>query len=187
MKTLIVNAHPRSDSLTSIAIKEFAEVIKGNGHQVELADLTAEKFDPVMPECDEPDWDNSDKEYSLAVRNEMRRIERNDATVMIFPVWWWSMPALLKGWVDRVWNNGWAYGDRKFPNRRVWMIGIAGNNHGQFQKRGYDKAIETQLKVGILDYCGVEDPRFEVLYASMDGPAETQAIIDDIRRLASEF
>jgi putative NADPH-quinone reductase len=39
----------------------------------------------------------------------MDRIERNDATVMIFPVWWWSMPALMKSWVDRVWSNGCAY------------------------------------------------------------------------------
>ena len=41
---------------------------------------------------------------------EMERIERNQAPVIVFPVWWWSMPAILKGWIDRVWNNGWAYG-----------------------------------------------------------------------------
>jgi hypothetical protein len=43
--------------------------------------------------------------------------------VFVFPVWWWSMPAMLKGWIDRVWNNGWAYGARKLPHRRALLIG----------------------------------------------------------------
>jgi len=151
LKTLLVVAHPRSDSLTAVAANRFAAAIKHNGHEVEFADLVAEKFVPVLREDDEPDWDNPSKEYSLAVRNEMRRIERNDATVMIFPIWWWSMPAVLKGWIDRVWNHGWAYGARKFPNRRVWIIGIAGGDLNLFEKRGYDRAIDTQLNVGILE------------------------------------
>jgi NAD(P)H dehydrogenase (quinone) len=117
----------------------------------------------------------------------MRRIERNDATVMIFPIWWWSMPALLKGWIDRVWNYGWAYGARKFPNRRVWMIGIAGGDLASFQKRGYDKAIDIQLKVGILDYCGVKEARLEVLYGTLEGKAEVETVLADIQRIASEF
>jgi NAD(P)H dehydrogenase (quinone) len=187
LKTLLVVAHPRSDSLTAEAAKRFAQALRQNGHEVELADLAAEKFDPVLREDDEPDWDNPDKQYSPAVANEMRRIERNDATVMIFPIWWWSMPALLKGWIDRVWNYGWAYGARKFPNRRVWMIGIAGGDLASFQKRGYDKAIDTQLKVGVLDYCGVKEARLEVLYGVLEGKGAVDAVLGNVERIASEF
>lgn len=117
MKILLVTAHPRSDSLTYAVAKAFTEAAKKNGHEIEVADLMAEAFDPVLREPDEPDWANPNKVYSTAVQNEMARIERNEATVMVFPVWWWSMPALLKGWIDRVWNNGWAYGDKKYPRR----------------------------------------------------------------------
>ena len=187
MKTLLVVAHPRSDSLTAEAAKRFAQALRQNGHEVELADLAAEKFDPFLREDDEPDWDNPDKQYSPAVANEMRRIERNDATVMIFPIWWWSMPALLKGWIDRVWNYGWAYGARGFTHRRVWMIGVAGGDLASFQKRGYDKAIDIQLKVGILDYCGVKEARLEVLYGGLEGKAEVEALLGDIQRIALEF
>jgi NAD(P)H dehydrogenase (quinone) len=56
----------------------------------------------VLREADEPDWNDPDKIYSEDVQREMQRIERNEATVMVFPVYWWSMPALLKGWIDRV-------------------------------------------------------------------------------------
>lgn len=187
MKTLLVVAHPRADSLTAQAAERFAETLRRNGHEIERADLGAEKFDPVLREDDEPDWDNPDKSYSSAVRSEMARIERNDAVVMVFPIWWWSMPALLKGWIDRVWNLGWAYGPRKIPSRRVWMIGIAGGDFASFRKRGYDKAIEIQLKVGILDYCGVAEPRLEILYGALEGEPEVAALLADIDRIASEF
>src|SRR5262245_29894305 len=104
MKVLLVSAHVRDSSLTRAVADAFAAEGAENGHEVERADLMAEGFDPVLREVDEPDWDNPDKRYSVEVQREMARIERNEATVMVFPVWWWSMPALLKGWIDRVWN-----------------------------------------------------------------------------------
>lgn len=187
MKTLLVVAHPRTDSLTASATNLFATRIKASGHEVEIADLVAEGFDPVLREDDEPNWSGPDKEYSPAVRGEMRRIERNDATVMIFPIWWWSMPAVLKGWVDRVWNHGWAYGGKTFPNRRAWMIGIAGSDAESYRKRGYDKAMEIQLKTGVLDYCGVADLRLDVLYGALEGDEAVAKILADIEIIAAEY
>lgn len=187
VKTLLVLAHPRRDSLTGQAADAFAEAAAAKGHEIEWADLASEDFDPVLREADEPDWEDSEKVYSEDVRREMRRIERNDATVMIFPVWWWSMPALLKGWIDRVWNNGWAYGARKFPQRRAWMIGIAGGKAASFAKRGYDAAIETQLNVGILEYCSVPERRLELLYGSIEGAPYPAEILKQARALGAEF
>lgn len=187
MKTLIVTAHPRIQSLTAAAAEVFAQGIAERGHEVEWARLAQEGFDPVVREADEPDWGNPDKVYSPEVVREMQRIERNAATVMFFPVYWWSMPALLKGWIDRVWNNGWAYGARKFPQRRAWMIAVAGGDLELFRKRGYDKAMVTQLDVGILDYCGVQERRLEVVYGSLEGEPAVGEIIASVKRLAEEF
>ena len=94
---------------------------------------------------------------------------------------------MLKGWIDRVWNNGWAYGERNFPQRRAWMIGVAGNSAEGFASRGYDRSMQTQLDVGILDYCGVEERRLELLYGSIEGQTFVDQILLDARRLASEF
>lgn len=187
MKTLLVLAHPRRNSLTGNVANIFADSLENNGHVVELADLIEEGFDPVLREPDEPDWDNPRKRYSAEVRREMRRIERNEATVMIFPVYWWSAPAVLKGWIDRVWNNGWAYGDNRFPQRRVWMIGVAGNNADAFAERGYDSAMRRQLETGILGYCGVAERRLELLYGSIEGQAFADQILLDAERLAAGF
>jgi NAD(P)H dehydrogenase (quinone) len=187
MKILLVVVHPRENSLTAGVAEIFAAGVQKNGHPVERANLIQEGFDPVLREEDEPDWNNPRKEYSPEVRREMERINRNDATVMIFPVYWWSLPGVLKGWIDRVWNNGWAYGDASFPQRRVWMIGIAGNTANGYTERGYDGAMSTQLDVGVLDYCGVQERRLELLYGSIEGQSCVDQILIDAERLAAEF
>lgn len=186
---LLVTCHPRTDSLTIAVADAFAGAASGVGF--ERADLYAEDFDPRLGPEDEPDWDDPGKTYSAAVRAEMARIERNRATVMVFPVWWWSMPAMLKGWIDRVWNHGWAYGFDEgaatYPHADVWMLAVCGNDAASFAKRGYDEAARTQLEVGILDYCGVARPRLEMLYGSIEGDERVAAILRDAVRLGGEF
>lgn len=187
MRTLLVFAHPRRSSLTGQVADAFAAAAAANGHEFEWADLAQERFDPVLREADEPDWNDPDKVYSEEVRREMQRVARNEATVMIFPVYWWSVPALLKGWIDRVWNNGWAYGARKYPQERAWMIGVAGGTEGGFAKRGYDTAMQTQLDVGILDYCGVPERRLELLYGSIEGEPYPAQILAQAETLGRAF
>jgi NAD(P)H dehydrogenase (quinone) len=186
-KVLLVLSHPRRSSLTGQVADVFAAQLSASGHEIEWADLMAEGFDPVLREEDEPDWNDPDKKYSRAVQDEMARIRRNDATVMIFPVYWWSMPALLKGWVDRVWNNGFAYGARNFPQRRVWMIGVAGNTEEAYAKRGYDHAMQIQLDLGVLDYCAVTERRLELLFGAIEGADYPLRILQRARVLAREF
>lgn len=185
MKTLVVISHPRPSSLTHAVTKEFATALRAGGAEVETADLYAEGFDPLVRPDDEPDWDDPTKRYSDAVGKEMRRIERNDSTVLVFPIWWWSMPAMMKGWIDRVWNNGWAYGGRNYPHRKVWAIGIAGNIRRTNDKYGYEAAMYAQIDVGILGYCNVENHRLELFYGSIEGEAE--AALAKAQALGAEF
>jgi len=187
MKTLLVVAHPRQSSLTWAVAEQFSAAIVARGHAVDRANLVQEGFDPTLREPDEPDWSNPAKTYSAIVHAEMQRVERNSATVLIFPVWWWSMPAILKGWIDRVWNNGWAYGAAQYPHKRVWMIGIAGNARESYTKRGYDEAMRSQLDVGVLEYCSIADRRLEVLYGAIEGTQYVHDILVRARQLAAEF
>jgi NAD(P)H dehydrogenase (quinone) len=187
MNTLVVVAHPRQSSLTWTVADLFCAAIVARGHAVERASLIQEGFDPTLRGPDEPDWADPGKGYSAVVHAEMRRIERNVATVLVFPVWWWSMPAVMKGWIDRVWNNGWAYGAHEYPHRRVWMIGIAGVTKGSYAQRGYDDAMRVQLEVGVLEYCGIQDRRMEILHGAIEGAQYVQEILARARELGAEF
>ena len=95
MKILLVFRHPRRASLTGAVADAVVEGAVAAKHEIEFADLHGENFDPRLGEADEPDWGDQRKVYSPEVLAEMARVERNDALVCAFPVWWWSMPAVI--------------------------------------------------------------------------------------------
>lgn len=175
MHILIVFDHPRREaSFCGAVLDSLREGLAAAGHTSEVADLRAEGFDPRLPIADEPDWDDDDKVYSADVLKEQERIAGAEALAFVFPVWWWSFPATTKGWIDRVWNNGWAYGARKLPHKRALLIGTCSGTEASFAKRGYDGAMRTQLVTGIIHYCGIPEAHLELLYDVMEGP-ETRA------------
>jgi NAD(P)H dehydrogenase (quinone) len=162
MNILVVVCHPRANSLTSQIAVAFSEGATKAGHHIELLDLYKENFDPVLRIEDEPN-DEKLENYSLEVQSEFKRLNNNDAVVMVFPLWWWSLPAMLKGWIDRVWNYGLMYGSKKHNVKKGLMIALAGATREQLLKRDYEAAINTNLNIGILDYCGVKDSEIMIL------------------------
>ena len=187
MKVLVVFSHPRRKSFCGAVMDSFIAGLAHAGHEAEIADLHGEGFDPRMTTADEPDWDNSRKVYTDQVLAEQARISRNEALALVFPVWWWSLPAMLKGWVDRVWNNGWAYGDVTLTHRKALLIGTCSGSEATFAKRQYAPAMQAQLVVGIMNYCGIESAEMELLYDVMDTPEIRSEHIARARRLGEAF
>lgn len=108
MHALIVIGHHDPQSLTHALAAQIAEGLADAGHSSSLADLATERFDPRFGLADHA----VHRRLATApadVLREQARIERADALVLVYPVYWWSMPALLKGWVERVFSNGWAF------------------------------------------------------------------------------
>lgn len=184
MRLLLVVAHPRQGSLTHRAAAAFARAAVAGGHEIETADLLAEGFDPVLRMGDEPDWANPAKPWAPDVLAEMARIDRNEATVLVFPVWWWSMPAVLKGWVDRVWANGWAYGGRSYPHARVWALAVVGASAAASAEGGFDRVLEGQIVDGIFRFCGVAEPRLALLCNAAE---DADGVVAEAARLGAAF
>ncbi len=162
MHTLIVISHPDPHSLTHAVAAEVARGIT-QAHPdttVEVADLSREGFDPRFTRAD-LDGHHRRQPFPADVLAEQARLDRADAVVLVFPVYWWSMPAQLKGWIDRVFSNGWAYDDdadggvlKKLGRLKVHLLGLGGADDRTWRKRGYDAAMKTQIETGIFDYCG---------------------------------
>lgn len=188
MKVLSVLAHPRRASLTGAAFNRLNLGLRAAGHEVTEADLTAEGFDPRLPAADEPDWDDLDKSFSPAVEAEMARLRAHEGIVMTFPVWWWSLPALLKGWIDRVWNRGFAYGGgRSLAGHRALMIGLAGSGSQRYEEDRYREAMEIQLVQGVLRYCGIEEGRLVLMTQSRKPPERRAEILAEAEALGRSF
>ncbi|HLR68248.1 NAD(P)H oxidoreductase [Virgibacillus alimentarius] len=171
MNVLTIVSHPRKDSLTSKVALEFIKGLEDAGHKVELFDLYQEEFDPLVREKDEPDWKSEKNIYSSVVHKEMERMNRNDALAFVFPVWWYNIPAMLKGYIDRVWNYNYAYGNSKLPHEKALWIGLAGGSKAHFAKRKYDKMIEHYLNIGLADYTGIPHSKVEILYDTLSEKA----------------
>ena len=184
MRILLVVAHPRRGSLTHRAAEGFARAAEAGGHQVEWADLMAEGFDPVLRLADEPDWSDPAKPWAPEVRAEMARVQRNEATVLVFPVWWWSMPAVLKGWVDRVWAKDWAYGGARYPHARVWALALVGGPQAATDAGGFGQAMRAQVVDGTFRFCGVAEPRLALLHDAAANPA---GVVAEAARLGAAF
>lgn len=159
MHALIVHAHPDPQSLTHAVAARVGEGLRAAGHGFEIADLAAEGFDPRYGQADHDAY-RGRAPLPADVRAEQARIERADAVVLVYPVYWWSMPAQLKGWIDRVFANGWAYAvhDGRVVGRlqrlRVHLLGLGAADERTYLKHAYDVAMKTQIDHGIFDYCG---------------------------------
>ncbi|MFI6440118.1 NAD(P)H oxidoreductase [Streptomyces sp. NPDC050759] len=164
--TLLVVAHPRPDSLTAQTAAHLHARIKDGGGTVDILDLYAEEFDPRLAPVDEPDWADREKRYSPEVHAHMERIAAADDILVVFPVWWFGPPAILKGWIDRVWNYGFAYGRSKprLAGRRMLWLGLAGGSAPEYEKAGLDTAMDVQLRVGISQYCGILDSTVHLVF-----------------------
>jgi len=187
VKILVVFDHPRRDSFCGAVLDAFMAGLGEAGHVAELADLRAEGFDPRLPVGDEPDWNDPDKVYTSEVLAEQARIARNEALAFVFPVWWWSFPATTKGWIDRVWNNGWAYGERTLPLRKAILIGTASGSAASYAKRGYDAAMRTQLLAGTMEYCGIAQSELHLLHDVLDSAKIRRERIAAARQLGVTY
>lgn len=168
MKVLVVITHPRLDSLTFKVSNKFIEGLKKAGHQTEILDLYRHEFNPVLWKEDEPDWAADVQHYSPQVEQEISRMKEHEALAFIFPLWWWSMPAILKGYIDRVWNYGFAYGPQKLHHQHVLWLTLAGGPVERFEKRKYDDMMNHYFNVGLADYCGIPDSKLEILYNTIN-------------------
>ncbi|MBE1530723.1 NAD(P)H oxidoreductase [Actinomadura algeriensis] len=175
---LLVVAHPRADSLTARVAGRAGERLVAAGHRVDVLDLHAEGFDPRMTSADEPDWSDPGKTYSPGTREHMRRLDAADAIVVVFPVWWFGLPAILKGWVDRVWNYGFAYGGgrSRLAGKRMAWIGLAGYPRDHFTEAGWDRSVERHLRDGIARFCDIEDVSVHLVYDTVSGRPHTEHI-----------
>ncbi|MET3852440.1 NAD(P)H oxidoreductase [Paenibacillus sp. OAE614] len=174
MKILTVVSHPRVNSLTFSVTERFIQALADAGHETEVLDLHLHHngFNPVLWEADEPDWSSDHKVYSPEVEAEIARMKRHDALAFIFPIWWYGLPAMLKGYIDRVWDNGYAYGASHLHHQQLLWLGLAGAPKEHFEKRQYDTLLSQLLNVGIADYCGITNSRVEILYDTLDSRPE---------------
>ncbi|KXU82919.1 NAD(P)H dehydrogenase [Paraburkholderia monticola] len=178
MNVLIVFAHNESQSfnasMKNLAVEEF----QARGHEVKVSDLYAMQWNPVASRDDFGSRANADylvyaleqrhgyekKTLAPDIQAELEKLEWADLVIFNFPVYWFSMPAILKGWVDRVLISGRCYGGMRFYDRgglkgkkAMLAMTIGGQQH-MLSGDGIHGELEDMLRPilrGTLGYTGM--------------------------------
>jgi len=185
MNVLIVYAHPEPKSLNG-SLKDFAvRRLRAAGHSVQVSDLYAMNWKAPIDAADSLDgaagerfYPSQDSKHAFAsgrqsadIAAEQDKLRWADAVILQFPLWWFSMPAILKGWVERVYAYGFAYGvgehsDVRWGNRygegnlagkRAMLMVTTGGWESHYSARGINGPIDDLLfpiQHGILHYPG---------------------------------
>jgi NAD(P)H dehydrogenase (quinone) len=173
---LIVYAHPEPASLTRQLVEVSVQTLQEKGHEVGLSDLYAMNWKAVFDENDFPSRANPNRLSFVAesghaysnglqtadVEAEQQKLLAADAVIFQFPLWWFGMPAILKGWVDRVFAYGLAYGFKGEGNRYRYGDG------GLKGKRGL---LSVTVGGPVADYLprGINGPLDQLLFPITHG------------------
>lgn len=180
MNVLIVYTHQEPTSFTS-AMKNIAgQELRKQGHNVVVSDLYAEGFSAVAQK-----WDfvttsgkhfnymleqrhaaHLDMSFSPDILSEIQKINEAQVILIITPIWWFSVPAILKGWFDRVlamgvtWDGGKIYENGLLRGKQAMVIAAAGGPADYYRRDGRHRAtvndILHPINHGTLAFCGLD-------------------------------
>jgi NAD(P)H dehydrogenase (quinone) len=181
---LIVHAHPAPGSLTRTLVDTAKAALTGMGHRVLESDLYGMSWKAVFDESDFLDRADHEKlsfvhesghafstgTQTKDVEQEQAKLLEADAVIFQFPLWWFGFPAILKGWVDRVFAYGLAYGykgagnrhrygEGAFAGKRALLSVTTGGPAADYSERGINGPIEQILfpiTHGMLFFAGME-------------------------------
>lgn len=108
MRILLVYCHPVPESFCAALRDAAVATLTKSGHEIDLLDLYAEDFDPVM-RADERRRYNEMSRADHPAPDHAARIEDAEGILFVYPTWWYGLPAMLKGWLDRVWTPELAF------------------------------------------------------------------------------
>ncbi|HWR25544.1 MAG TPA: NAD(P)H-dependent oxidoreductase [Methanosarcina sp.] len=183
MKVLYVYAHPEPKSFNG-ALKDTAlAALKEKGHEVKLSDLYGMNFDPVLKASDYPERKNPELfnpffeglnasktgAFASDIKEEMEKVKSAELLIFQFPIWFTSMPAMMKGWIDRVMAPGFgfnpvtnsAYATGLFKEKSAMLVITTGAPKEMYSEGGAHGDLNKHLES--ITHCTFEFMGMKVL------------------------
>lgn len=163
MKILIIYAHPNKKSFNHAALEHIQNGLDWSGnHSYQVIDLYEEQFNPILK------FDEEDRRHDLHKDPEMKKyrdlVKESDILIFIFPIWWHGLPAILKGFFDRVFVKNFAYSyEEKFPKglltgKSAWVL-YTQDSSKWFVALFRMNSEWLTIKWAILKFCGFKRVR----------------------------
>jgi NAD(P)H dehydrogenase (quinone) len=160
MKHLIIAAHPHEASFTMSLARAYADELEKLGHEAHTCDLYRLDFNPVLAAA-ELSGANTGSPMPGDVRREQDHLRTAGAVAFVYPLWWASMPAIMKGYIDRVFSYGFAYDFKGgamrglLSGKQAVVITVSAAPLEAMVKSGDWGAVQTLQDAHIFRTCGL--------------------------------
>ncbi|MBN1396095.1 MAG: NAD(P)H-dependent oxidoreductase [Pirellulales bacterium] len=188
MNVFVLIGHQRQGSFCHAIAAAAVEELEAAGHAVVFHDLYAEGFDPILPHEEIP----KDAPLDATVEQHCREITAADGFVVVHPNWWAMPPAILKGWLDRVFRQGVVYrfgpgGVETLLDGKRAVVITTSNTPREDELRLYGDPLENLWKTCVFGMCGVKDfyrRNFESIILST--PDQRRQWLEEVRQIIRE-
>jgi NAD(P)H dehydrogenase (quinone) len=160
MKYLIIYAHPNPASFNHAILETISEELKNNKKDFTVRDLNSINFNPILKTEDLMAIQNGAVPHD--VKTEQDYITASDTLIFVFPIWWSSMPAILKGYIDRVFSQKFAYDITPdgviglFKGKKAFLVSTTGASKEDYDKMGAFQMMNLSIDGAIFQFSGME-------------------------------
>ena len=178
LKHLIIYCNPNPKSLSAVYKEAVMELTEMSGNAMNVRDLYNIGFHPVLEQSDFDAVKHG--QIPEEVKVEQDYIQWADLLTFIYPIWWTGMPALMKGYIDRVFTKGFAYNmDEEgqlqwlLAGKKVVILNNMGFPYDYYDKIGMLQSMKQTSDQGIFEFCGIEvaEHRF---FGHLDGSSKSE-------------
>jgi NAD(P)H dehydrogenase (quinone) len=193
MRIFVVLAHPKADSFNAALCTALCDGLHDAGHEADVADLYAEGFDPVLrgPELAPPGFNRLPREVAAY----QQRILRAHALAFLHPVWWFGTPAMLKGFVDRVFREDFAFHFTAsgrvrglLHHEKALVICTTGVTESLYRLYHFGRPLEKAFDAWTLKNCGIRRVQRVLLHDVVNADQTTRAgYLHHVRQLGRKY
>jgi NAD(P)H dehydrogenase (quinone) len=193
MKTLVIYTHPNPKSFNHAILETVEATLKEKKHDVKIRDLYA---DPIKSTLDVDDFDSFKAGIIPEdIKKEQQLLKWAENLVFVYPLWWFDRPALLKGYIDRVFSKGFAFDYAPtgaiglLPHKKALVIQTAGTPQAIFEKNNAFPGIESAMLDGTLKFSGIQNSKIKTFCGVPSAThEERQAMLVQVKQnLLSEW
>lgn len=192
MNAVVVYAHPNPLSFNAALATVVEEELEKKGIEVKVKDLYGMDWNPVLSEDDFQGFHSG--KIPEDIKLEQADVKSADLIVVIAPVWWYSVPAILKGYFDRVFSIGFAYeytetGPRGLlTGKKALVITTSGADQNSAEASGMLETINKSLVKGIFGFSGFADYQYKNLFAVPTvSDQERKQMLTEVRELVQNY
>lgn len=192
MNILLVYAHPNPRSFNRAILEVLDGALRERGHTTCIHDLYQMQFRATLD--GEDLLRNWRGDLAPDTRCEQDAVRWAQGLVFIYPIWWFGPPAILKGWIDRVFTRKFAFDfgpdgmSGLLTHERALILNTLGGDQATYQREHWQELLIRPMAEGILSACGVRHVVHRAFYqVPTVSPAERQAMLAEVREMAVVF